>query len=81
MRIPSSHALPIKLLNINKGPVPPCGFSDVFQGTFRGKEVCVKRLRVSSTGGTEKVKKGHSSPHRRTFAVSDDFNRWCIERP
>ena len=62
MRIPTSHVLPISELKINRDPIASGGFSDVFRGRFRGREVCVKRLRVSSTGGPEKVKKGHITP-------------------
>ena len=62
MRIPISHFLPNSELRINGDPVASGGFSDVFRGRFRGQEVCVKRLRVSSTGGPEKVKKGHITP-------------------
>ena len=59
MRIPTSHVLPTRQLQINKDHLASGGFSDVFRGTFRGLAVCVKRLRVSSTSGPEKVKKGH----------------------
>ena len=62
MRIPTSHVLPISELKINRDPIASGGFSDVFRGRFRGQEVCVKRLRVSSTGGPEKVKKEHITP-------------------
>ena len=69
--MPSSHVLPIRLLNINEDQLASGRCSNVFRGTFRGKEVCVKRLRVDSTGSPEKVKKGHThhtTVHRSPFA-------------
>jgi hypothetical protein len=68
MLIPSSHVLSIDLLNTNKKPFAHGGFSDVFQGTYAGLGVCVKRLRVASTGSPEKFVKGRA--HRdQLFAV------------
>jgi hypothetical protein len=58
MHIPSSHILSTDLLNIDKRPFASGGFSDVFQGMYNGSEVCVKRLRVSSTSNPEKARKG-----------------------
>ena len=51
----------MNLLNINKKYLASGGFSDIFQGTYRGREVCVKRLRVSATDTPGKVTKGRSS--------------------
>ena len=59
--IPSSYVIPMNLLNINKKYLASGGFSDIFQGTYRGREVCVKRLRVSATDTPGKVTKGRSS--------------------
>ena len=58
IRVPSSHLLKVELLNINKERIASGGFSDVFRGTYDGGEVCVKKLRVSSTGNSQKVTKG-----------------------
>lgn len=58
MFVPSSHVLRVDLLNTDKSPFASGGFSDVFQGTYGGSKVCVKRLRVSSTSSPERVKKG-----------------------
>ena len=60
MRVPSSYVLAAAQLNIDKGLVASGGFSDVFQGTYGGLEVCVKRLRVAATSSREKVTKGHT---------------------
>ena len=57
MRVPSSYLLPEGKLSINKDRLASGGFSDVFQGTYKGLKVCVKRLRVSSTGSLDKVTK------------------------
>lgn len=54
-RIPTSHVLPLSRLNINKNHIASGGFSDVFQGTYDDLGVCVKRLRVSSTGSPGNV--------------------------
>lgn len=70
MLIPSSHTLPVDLLNIDKRPSGSGGFSDVFQGTYAGSKVCVKRLRMSATSSFERVAKGrtlHSSLNRLLF--------------
>jgi hypothetical protein len=58
MRLPSSYILPADELNINGGPFATGGFSDVFNGTYRGSVVCVKRLRVASTSSLENIRKG-----------------------
>jgi len=82
MCIPSSHILPVRLLNINENHITSGGFSDTFQGTFCGLDVCVRRLRDSSTGPPQKVKKGRAD--RATVNDStflNDFHRYCTERP
>ena len=70
MYIPSLHLLPVNLLNVNATHLASGGSSDIFQGTYRGCKVCVKRLRVSSTGSYEMITKGriHRS-HCQSFAV------------
>ena len=71
MCIPSSYILPVELLNIDKNYIASGGFSDVFHGTYRDREVCVKRLRVSATDIPGKVIKGRIyRSHRQSFAVS-----------
>ena len=40
------------------------GFCDVYKGSLAGADVCVKRLRISTTGGQEAVKK---VPHLYIF--------------
>ena len=70
MYLPSSHLLPVNLLNINATHLASGGSSDIFQGTYRGREVCVKRLRVSSTGSCEMITKGRiHRGHCQSFAV------------
>lgn len=69
MRVPSSHVLEASQLNISEDHFASGKFSDVFQGTYGSIEVRVKRLRVSSTGGPEKVKKGRTSHRCQPFAV------------
>lgn len=80
--LPSSHALPVDLLNIDKSPFASGGFSDVFQGTYGGLKVCVKRLRVAATSSPERVTKG-ITPHDIVICplFSNGFNRCCAERP
>jgi len=58
--IPSSHTIPVDLLNIDKSPFGSGGFSDVFQGTYSGCVVCVKRPRMSAASSSERVTKGHT---------------------
>jgi hypothetical protein len=57
MLLPSSHVLSAELLNTNENAFASGGFSDVFQGTYAGSNVCVKRLRMGSTSSIEKTKK------------------------
>ena len=46
------------------------GFSDVFHGTYNGLDVCIKRLRVSSTDIPGRVTKGRIHlGYRQSFAV------------
>lgn len=57
MFMPSSHVLSSDLLKTSKYPFDSGGFSDVFQGTYAGSEVCIKRLRIASTSSLEKIRK------------------------
>jgi len=55
--IPSSHIIPARLLNVDESHTTSGGFSDTFQGTFCGLDVCVRRLRDASTDLPRKVEK------------------------
>jgi len=80
--IPSSHSIPVDLLNIDNTPFGSGGFSDVFQGTYAGSVVCIKRPRMSAISSPERVTKGntpHSNVNHPLF--SNGFNSWCTGRP
>lgn len=68
-RIPTSHVLLPSRLNINKKYVVSGDFSDVFQGTHNDREVCVKRLRVASTGSPEDVATGCTRDPRQPLVA------------
>ncbi|KAF9789636.1 kinase-like domain-containing protein [Thelephora terrestris] len=51
--LPSSYNIPGDLTIIDDDPVAFGGFSDVWEGTYDGKKVCIKRLRI--TQQTRKV--------------------------
>jgi hypothetical protein len=55
MILPTSHTPSASLLNIGHHPVASGGSGDVYEGTFDGSEVCVKRIRVYSNDGPEKA--------------------------
>lgn len=68
-RIPSSDALSVDRLNIDEN-ITSGVFSDVFRGTYGGREVRVKRRRVSPADTPGGVTKGHIYyGHRQSFAV------------
>ena len=46
--LPTLYTLPSTGLNIGHQPVASGGPGDVYEGTFNGSKVCVKRLRVHS---------------------------------
>lgn len=58
VQMPSSYVLPAGKFTTDKTNIASGGFSDVFRGFYNDREVCIKRLRVSSTGSSEKVTKG-----------------------
>ena len=78
IRVSSSHVLPVDLLNFNKSSLASGGFSGVFQGTYDGHEVCIRRLGVAHPDSAEKVIEGrvhsrhcqHYEPKRRCDAGS-----------
>jgi hypothetical protein len=56
------------LLNIGHHPVASGGSGDVYEGTFDGSKVCVKRIRVYSNDGPEKAIKVY---HRTSLSLLD----------
>jgi len=58
MLLPSSHVLTDNVLDIDESPFSSGGFSDVFEGTYRGRKVCIKRPRVVSAENSEEITKG-----------------------
>lgn len=61
MLLPSSHVLSSSALDVNELPFSHGGSSDVYKGSYRGKQICVKRLRVAPSSGPEQATKGDTS--------------------
>ena len=55
--LPTSHTLSASLLNIDSQPIASGGPGDVYEGTFNGSKVCVKRVRVYSKDSPGKATK------------------------
>ncbi|KAF9644326.1 kinase-like protein, partial [Thelephora ganbajun] len=55
--LPTSYTISPHLLNISRDPFAQGGFGDVYQGTLDGSEVCIKRVRVYTQDGPQKVTK------------------------
>ncbi|KAF9644325.1 hypothetical protein BDM02DRAFT_3263623 [Thelephora ganbajun] len=55
--LPTSYTISPHLLNISSNPFVQGGFGDVYQGTLDGSEVCIKRVRVYTQDGPQKVTK------------------------
>lgn len=54
--LPQSYLLSVSLLEVDRWPIASRGSCDVYQGTYRGSKVCVKKLRVYSNGEPEKAR-------------------------
>jgi len=55
--LPSSYTLSSDVLNIGPNPFASGGYGDVYHGTLNGSTVCVKRVRVYTQDGPQKVTK------------------------
>ena len=55
--LPTSYALPPKLLHINPGPFASGGYGEVFKGALDGSMVCIKCVRVYAKDPPEKALK------------------------
>ena len=55
--LPTSYALPPHLLDVGPTPFASGGYGDVYKGTFDGRKVCIKRLRVYLKDGPQKAAK------------------------
>ena len=55
MMLPTSYIISPSTLNIGHHPLASGGSGDVYEGTFNGSKVCVKRVRVYSKDGPEKA--------------------------
>ena len=61
--LPTSHTLSPSHLNVGPHPIASGGPGDVYEGTFKGSEVCIKRIRVYSKDGPGKATKVHYRRH------------------
>ncbi|KAF9645424.1 kinase-like protein [Thelephora ganbajun] len=55
--LPTPYTLSNELLDIGPNPFASGGFGDVYHGTLNGLRVCVKRVRVYTRDGPQKVAK------------------------
>jgi len=55
--LPPSYTLPSDVKKIGPDPFAQGGFGDVYEGTFDGSKVCIKRVRVYTQDGPEKALK------------------------
>jgi hypothetical protein len=55
MILPTSLTPSASLLDTEHYPVASGGSGDVYEGTFNGSKVCVKRIRACSKDGPEKA--------------------------
>ena len=72
--LPVSHILDQELTKTNELPYANGGFADVYRGLYKGNQVAIKSLRISSQDDPEKVKMVKiAAIIRRYFADSTYF--------
>ena len=80
--LPTSYTLSSHLLDIHPQPFAIGGFADVYDGTFNGSRVCIKRVRVYLQDDSEKALKVRSRlccfPHPHRSWKSQDFCREAV---
>ena len=79
MILPISYILSSPLLNIDRQLSVSGGFSDIYKGSLDGSTVCVKRIRVYSQEGPERVTKVFSRPNYFLCNVADERQAFCQE--
>ena len=80
MVLPPTYVLSGKLSVPATQPVAFGGFSDIFKGTLSGESVCVKRLRISTTGDLVAVKQV-TAFHAFQLSNPDKSPRHFARRP
>jgi len=75
MILPSSYIISGTLARIDDPPTSS-GFADVWKGTHRGREVCIKRLRVHPDG--DRILKKVRVRPQHIFFVPVEENMWAL---
>ena len=61
--LPTLFLLSSQGLTVGHQPVSPTSSGDVYEGSFNGKNVCVKRVRIYSKDDSKKATKVHCRRH------------------
>ena len=59
MILPTSHILSSSILDVGHQPVASGGSGEIYEGTLNGSRVCVKRVRIYSEDGPDKMTRVH----------------------